>query len=57
VRVGDRGARIAWWDAAGQRLAVYVPELAATLAEPGRLRLEPGPHAAAWLRAEREPRR
>jgi hypothetical protein len=56
IRVGDRGARIAWWDGAGRRLAVYLPELPETLSDPRRLRLEPGPRAAAWLRAER-PRR
>ena len=54
VRVGDRGARISWWDDQGQHLAVHVPELEAVLADPRRLRLEPGPHAAAWLRAGRE---
>jgi hypothetical protein len=53
VRVGDRGARISWWDAQERRLALYLPELAAVLADPGDLRLEPDPHAAAWLRAGR----
>ena len=52
VRVGDRGARISWWDEDARRLSIHVPDLMEVLRDPASLRLQPGPHAVRALRAK-----
>jgi len=49
VEVGDRGARIAWWNAEGRSVGVFVPGVREALRDPGRLSLVPEPLATAWL--------
>lgn len=49
VRVGDRAARIAWWDGQGRSVGVHIPGVGELLGHPERLRIEPDLLAEAWL--------